>query len=128
MSVDTEFAVRKGIRNNPLLREVDSRHRGELHRYMVLVALGVGLLLFSAWQRESVIDRQRQIEELRKSEAEELDLNRQIRLTLETYTAQTRLEERALELGLRQPTLSETIVIERTHASTPAPGVVAQAH
>ena len=127
MSVDTEFAVRRGIRNNPVLREVDSRHRGELHRYMLLVALGVVLFLFSAWQRDSVNQYRKQIAELEQSEMQEKELNRKFRLTLETLSAPTRIEPLALELGLRLPSLSETLVIPRAPASVPPLGVVAQA-
>ena len=67
MSVDTEFGVSRDIRNNPVLREVDSRHRGELRRYMLLVALGVMLFLFSAWQRAAVDRHARAIESLKQS-------------------------------------------------------------
>jgi len=127
MSVDTEFAVRRDIRNNPVLREVDSRHRGELHRYMLLVALGVVLFLFSAWQRGSVLQNLKDIEELKKSKAEEEIANRHLRLNLEMLSSPQRVEREALELGLRPPLLSETLVIERAPARAPAnTGVVAQ--
>jgi cbb3-type cytochrome oxidase subunit 3 len=129
MSVDTEFAVKRDIRNNPVLREVDERHRGELHRYMLLVALGVALFLFSAWQRGSVNQARKQIQELEQSEAQEKFLTGQIRLTLETFSAPEMIEPRALELGLRLPSLSETLVIDLAPptASAPPTGVVAQA-
>jgi len=127
MSVDTEFAVRRDIRNNPVLREVDSRHRGELHRYMLLVALGVVLFLFSAWQRASVIQNLKDIEELKKAKAQEEIANRHLRLNLEMLSSPQRVEREALELGLRPPLLSETLVIERAPAHAPATsGVVAQ--
>jgi hypothetical protein len=128
MSVDTEFAVRRDIRNNPVLREVDSRHRGELRRYMLLVGLGVALFLFSAWQRNSVWQHRLEIDALTRDRAQEEDLNGRFRLTLETFGAPKMIEERALQLGLRPPLSSETIIIERTPApaSAPATGVVAQ--
>ena len=129
MSVDTEFAVRKDIRNNPVLREVDSRHRGELHRYLLLVALGVALFLFSAWQRASVIQNLKDIEELKKSQAQAEIANDRLRLNLAVLNAPQMIERQAIELGLRSPSLSETMVIQRAPApaSAPATGVVAQA-
>jgi hypothetical protein len=129
MSIDTEFAIRRDIRNNPVLREVDSRHRGELRRYMLLVALGVVLFLFSAWQRSSVNQHLKEIEELKQSQEDEERLNRRIRLTLATFTAPETIERQAHELGLRPPSLSETMVIERLSAPPPAQatGVVAEA-
>ena len=127
MSIDTEFAVRKGIRNNPVLREVDSRHRGDLRRYMLLVGLSVAVLLFSAWQREGVRAHASSIDTLSKSRADEDALNRQFRLYLETLTAEPEIARRARALGLREPLLTESIVIVLAPESAPATGVVAQA-
>ena len=127
MSIDTEFAVRKGIRNNPVLREVDSRQRSDLRRYLLLVGLSVALLLFSAWQREGVRGHARAIEDLNKWRADEERINRQLRLNLATFSAEPEIARRARQLGLRPPSLAETMVIERVPESAPATGVVAQA-
>ena len=127
MSIDTEYAIRKNIQNNPLLREIDTRQRGELRQYLLLVALGVLLILFSAYQRQRVQARVAEVELLKQQHAEALEANRKLRLNQEMFSSPQVIERGALDLGLRQPSLAETIVIERAPESAPAPGVVAQA-
>jgi hypothetical protein len=127
MSIDTEYAVKKDIRNNPLMREIDTRHRGELRRYLMLVALSVLVLLASAWQRQRVQALASEVETLKMQQALELENNRKLRLNQEMFNSPPLIERGALDLGLHRPSLAETMVIERAPESSPASGVVAQA-
>ncbi|MEO7192871.1 MAG: hypothetical protein ABI051_17640 [Vicinamibacterales bacterium] len=127
MSIDTEYAVRRGIRNNTVLREVDSRHRGELLRYLLLVSGTVLLLLFSAWQRAEVLEHTRNIEQLRKEQNQETVNRRKLNLNLQMLQTPQHIEQRAMQMGLQRPSIATTVVIERAPESTPADGgVVAQ--
>jgi len=128
MSIDLEYAIKSDIRNNPIVREADRRERREFHRIMLLAALAVALLLFSAWQHFETLRYGYTIEELRAHREYEETVNRQLRLNVETLRAPQKVEDRARrELGLVAPLPADTIVIERARASVPAPGVVAQA-
>lgn len=128
MSIDLEYAIKKDIRNNPVIREFDVRERREFRRIMLLAALSVGLLLFAAWQHFETLRQDMAIEGLRINRQVEERINRQLRLNVEALRAPQRLEDRARrELGLVRPTPADTVVIERAVASTPSPNVVAQA-
>ena len=50
MSIDVEYAIKKDVRNNPIVREVDLAQRQEFRRNVWLGVLVVATLLFSAWQ------------------------------------------------------------------------------
>jgi hypothetical protein len=126
MSVDLEYAIKKDIRNNAVIRGVDERERREFSRIVLLAALAVGLLLFSAWQHFETLRYGYGIEQLRLNRAYEETINRQLRLNVEALKTPQKLEERAgRELGLTAPSSEQTIVIERAEPTAPAPDVVA---
>jgi hypothetical protein len=127
MSVDVEYAIKKDIRNNPVIREVDTRQTREFRRIVALACLAVGMLLFSAWQHFQMRAAGYQIERLRLDRAAEETTNRQLRLNVETLRAPRDIERRARAMGLVQPTLEDTVVVERTPAPQTPQGVVALA-
>jgi hypothetical protein len=128
MSIDLEYAIKKDIRNNPVLREVDTLERREFRRIVLLAGLAVAMLLFSAWQHFETVKYNRSIESLRLDRSREEAVNRQLRLNLETLRAPQHVEQRARrELGLATPSAVDTLVIERARASSPSRAIVAQA-
>jgi hypothetical protein len=127
MSIDLEYAIKSDIRNNPVVRETDTRHGRELRRTLLLGVVTVAMLLFSVWWRSQMDLTGYAIEEWKAHRAEELSKNRQLRLNLEALQAPQVIEPRARRLGLRRPSLDETVVIERTHDTRPAGTILAQA-
>ncbi len=127
MSIELEYAVKKGIRNNSVVRQADIRQRAELRSMMVIGVVVFGVLLLSAWQQFAMFDTGVRIERLRSEHENELSKNRQLRLNLAVRRAPEELARRAQALGLRPPTLAETIVIERIHQPADAGSVVASA-
>jgi hypothetical protein len=126
MNVDVEFAVRKDIRNNPVVREIDAQQKREFRRIVWLACLGVALLLFSAWQHFEIVSHGYAIERLQQEIAREDVVNRRLRLNLETLRAPQEIESRARrELGLAAPTDKDTIVIVRTAKSPSGRSMVA---
>ena len=126
MSIELEYAVKKDIANRAVVREADARQRAELRSLMLLAAVVVGMLLFSAWQQYGRFDAQLRLERLRAAYAQELDYNRQLRLNLATLRAPAALVDRAEAIGMRPAGLDETIVIERLHQPATAGSVVAE--
>jgi hypothetical protein len=127
MSIDPKYAIKKDIRNNPVLRETDTRQKREFLRILLLVVLSVAALLFSAkWATEMRIAKY-SLEDLRQAVEAEQAANRKLRLNLETLRAPQAIEGRAEAIGLRAPTLEETVVIELTHEASPSGTIVAQA-
>jgi cell division protein FtsL len=127
MSIDVEYAIKKDVRNNPIVRDVDRRQRRELLRTLVLGSLVVGMLLFSGWQHYQVIDEGYQVEALLKDRAEAEALNRRLRLEVDALRRPELIERRAIEeLHMVYPTSAETLHIERVTTAAPDRAVVAQ--
>lgn len=128
MSIDIEYAIKKDIRNNPVIRELDTAQKREFRRGAWMAGLVVALLLFSAWQHFETRRHGMRIERLRMDQTYEETVNRQLRLNLETLRAPQQVERRARqELGLELPSAKDTLVIERVRMSSPSRAVVAQA-
>jgi len=127
MSIELEYAVKKGIRNTGVVRTADARQRSELRRVVAVAGLVVAMLLFSAWQHFGRLEVTRRIEDLRADYARERTSNRQLRLNLERLRSPEALEPRAAQLGMRRPTLADTIVIERLQQPATSESVVASA-
>jgi hypothetical protein len=128
MSIDLEYAIKKDIRNNPVLREIDTRERREIRRMIWLSLVVVGLVLFAAWQHFEIVRAGYATEDLRAQIAQEEVDNRKLRLSFELLRSPQALERRAVrELGMAAPLPGDTMIIERVPAAAPyGGGVVAQ--
>jgi cell division protein FtsL len=126
MNIDLEYAIKKDIQNNPVVREIDLQQKREFNRMVWSAAVIVGMLLFSAWQHFDIVNNGYQVEKLRLEKAAEESLNRKLRLELETLRRPQQIESYAIKtLRMSPPSSADTIVIERTTPSTPARSIVA---
>jgi len=123
-----EYAIKKDVRNNPIVREVDEARQRELWKSGGVAAVLVLLVLFSAWQHFELLRHGYQLEELQREKAEQEELGRQYRLEIDTLRSPTRIETLATEqLHLVAPTGADAIVIERVvPADPPEKSVVAR--
>ena len=128
MSGEFEYAIRKDVRNNPIVREVDEARQRELWTSVGIAGFLVVVLLFSAWQHFELLRHGYQIEALQRERAVEEETARRLRLEIETLQSPTRIEALAMEqLHLVAPSRDEAIVIERVvPADPPASSVVAR--
>jgi len=122
-----EYEIRKDFRNNQIVREVDERRLRDLW-----MSLGVGValvmvLLFSAWQHFELLRHGYKLEQMQRDRAAENDINRHLRLEMETLRSPQRIEKLATErLGMVSPGDGEAAVLERvTPQEAPAKSVVA---
>lgn len=124
-----EYAIKKDIRNNPIVREVDERRLQEQWRSVALGVLFVGVLLFSGWQRVELLQHGYRVEQMQKERGDEAEINRHLRLEIETLKSPRRIEKLAVdELKLVSPETGAAIVIERVVPPAPPPAsVVAKA-
>jgi cell division protein FtsL len=128
MNIDVEYAIKKDVRNNPVVRGVDVQQRQELFRSLLVGAAIVGMLLFSAWQHYLLIDHSYRVQQLLTERASEERLNRRLRLEVESLRAPEIVEKRAMkELGMIYPAPEQTLVIERVSSSTAPRAIVASA-
>jgi cell division protein FtsL len=123
-----EYAIKKDVRNNPIVREVDEARQRELWRSVGLAGLLVLVLLFSAWQHFELLRHGYKVEELERERTRQEELNRQYRLEIETLRSPRRIEVLATQkLHLVAPSREEAIVLERvTPTDPPAKSVVAR--
>ena len=122
-----DFRITRDIRNAPIVREIDRRRQRELWRSTAVGVCFVVVMLFSAWQNFELIRYGYAIEQMEQERSEQLDLNRHLRLEIETLTAPQRIERIATaELGLAPPAGAGVQVVERRVASAP-PGAAAVA-
>jgi len=123
-----EYAIKKDVRNNPIVREVDEARQRELWTSVGIAGFLVVVLLFSAWQHFELLRHGYQIEALQRERAVEEETARRLRLEIETLQSPTRIETLAMEqLHLVVPSRDEAIVIERVvPADPPASSVVAR--
>jgi cell division protein FtsL len=115
-----EYAIRKDVRNNPIVREVDEARQRELWKLVGLAGVSVVVLLFFAWPHFELIRNGYQIEQLQQERGEQEELTRKLRLEVESLKSPTRIEALAMErLHLVSPGQGEAIVIERVVAAEP---------
>ena len=127
MAESFEYAVRKDVRNNPIVREVDEARQRELWKSVGLTVGFVIVLLFFAWPHGELMVNGYKIEKLQKEKEVEEEMTRQLRLEIETLRAPQRIEMLATtRLHLVTPKRDEAIVLERAvPAELPASSVVA---
>ncbi len=125
--LDFEYAIKRDIRNNPIVREVDQARQRQLWRSVGIGLFLVVVLLFSAWQHFELLRHGYQIERMQQERAAEEEVNRHLRLEIETLKAPKRIEKIATEqLHLVAPSRGQAIVIERvTSPASPEKSVVA---
>jgi len=123
-----EYAIKKDVRNNPIVREVDEARQRGLWKTVAIASVLVAMFLFSAWQRTQLLRHGYQIEELQRQRAAEEEAGHQLRLEIDTLKSPKRIEALATErLHLVAPSPDEAIVIERVvPAAPPAKSVVAK--
>jgi cell division protein FtsL len=123
-----EYAIKKDVRNNPIVREVDEARQRELWTSGGIAALLVLLVLFSAWQHFELLRHGYRVEEMQREKGEQEEVGRQYRLEIDTLRSPRRIEALATEqLHLVRPTGADAIVIERAiPAEPPASSVVAR--
>jgi cell division protein FtsL len=116
-----EYAIRKDVRNNPIVREVDEERQKELWQSVGIVVVLVLVLMFSAWQHFELLRHGYRLEQMQREHAAEDDINRHLRLEIETLRAPQRIEKLATDrLGMVAPAADEAIVLERATAVEPA--------
>jgi cell division protein FtsL len=123
-----EWAIKKDVRNNPIVREVDRERHRDMWRSVGVSVFLVVVLVFAAWQQFELKRYGYRMEETQKLLEEEGITGRRLRLELEMLRSHAFVEREARRrLHMAEPRPGEYTVIERVF-ETPAPpqSVVAQ--
>jgi cell division protein FtsL len=117
-----EYAIKKDVRNNPIVREVDRNRQREMIRSVAVGVVFVSMLLFSAWQHFELLRHGYRLEEMQRDRAAESEINRHLRLEIETLRSPARIERLATgRLHMVAPGPGDASVIERVLPSAPPP-------
>jgi cell division protein FtsL len=118
--MDFEYAVRKDVRNNPIVREVDEARQQQLWRSARIGAILVVVVLFSAWQHFQLVSHGYRLQRMQQERAAEEEINRHLRLEIETLREPRRIERLATQkLRMVTPDREQAIVLERVTPSAP---------
>ena len=125
--MEFEYAIKKDVRNNPIVREVDEARLRQLWKTAGILGVLVVVVLFSVWQHFELLQHGYRLNDLQKARAQEEEINRRLRLELETLRSPQRIERVALtELGLVAPRDVDAVVLERVvPAEAPGKAIVA---
>jgi cell division protein FtsL len=117
-----EYAIKKDVRNNPIVREIDRDRQRDMFRSVAIGVFLVAVLLFSAWQHFELLRHGYRLEQMEKERAAEEEINRHLRLEIETLRSPARIERLATgRLRMVAPGPEDAAVIERVVPSTPPP-------
>jgi cell division protein FtsL len=115
-----EYAIKKDVRNNPIVREVDEARHRELWKSVAIAGFLVLVLLFSAWQHFELLRHGYRVEQMQHERAAEEEAARRLRLEIDTLRSPQRIEALATRrLRLVAPSKDEAVVIERVVPSEP---------
>ena len=115
-----EYQIKKDIRNNPIVREVDEARVRELWRSTAVGGLLVAVLLYAAWQHFEVIRFGYRLEQLQQARAAEEQVNRHLKLQVEALQRPQRIEQIArTQLKMVQPGPNDAVVLERVRPAEP---------
>jgi cell division protein FtsL len=123
-----EYAIKKDVRNNPIVREMDRTRQRELWKSLGVASFLLLVLLIAAFQHFELLRHGYQVEQMQEERVREEEAAEHLRLEIETLRSPKRIEALATQqLHLVAPTRDEAIVIERVvPADPPAKSIVAR--
>ena len=92
MKEPIEYAIKKDVRNNPIVREIDESRQRALWRWVRIGAFLVTVGLFSAWQHFEIIRHGYSIDQMEREHSELEETARRLRLEIETLRSPQRIE------------------------------------
>ena len=116
--MDFEHAIKMDVRNNPIVRELDQARQRELWRSMLIGCALVAVVLFSLWQRFSVMRVATQIESTERELSRENEIRRRQRLDVERLSAPLRIEALARKAHMVHVDRSTTRIIVRPSSTS----------
>jgi hypothetical protein len=124
--VDFEYAIKKDVRNNPIVREVDEARQRQIWRSLGVGGLLVAVVLFSAWQNSELIRHGYNMQRLQAEYTEQLEINRRLTLDVETLRSPELIEKKARDMKMVTPPPDRAVFIERvTPAAPPGKSIIA---
>jgi cell division protein FtsL len=116
-----EYAIKKDVRNNAIVREVDRARHRDMFRSVGAGAFLVVVLLYSAWQHFELLRHGYRLEQMQRDLEAEESISRHLHLEIETLRSPARIERIARQtLRMVEPQPEDAAIIERV-VRTPEP-------
>ncbi len=110
----SEYAVRKVVQNNAIVREVDEVRQREMWQWVWMGVVLVLVLLVSVALHFGLLQHAIDMEQLQRAHLAEEETNRKLRLQIDMLSSPKRIEDAATgRLHMVWPALGDTIVIQR---------------
>ena len=109
--MDFEHAIKMDVRNNPIVRELDRARQRELWRWVLVGGALVGVILFSVWQRFSVMRVATEIERVQRDLGQAAEQHRRLLLEVEQLSSPQRIERLATKQRMVHADQSTTRII-----------------
>ena len=116
--MDFEHAIKMDVRNNPIVRELDQARQREIWRSMLIGGALVAVILFSLWQRFSVMRVGTRIEGVHRELSLALEEQRRLTVEVERLSAPARIAPLARRLDMIDADRATTRIITRPTAAT----------
>ncbi len=128
MSEPFEYAIKKDVRNNPIVREVDETRQRELWKSVAIAGFFVLAALFAALQHFELLRHGYRLEEMERDKTAAEEDARRLRVEIAVLKSPQRIEQVATrKLHLVAPSREDAIVLERiTPIAPPDSSVVAR--
>ena len=123
-----EWAIKKDVRNNPIVREVDLERHRDMWRSVAFSVLFVAVLLFVAWQQFALQQYGYRMGDTQELLEKEQSASRHLRLEIQALMAPHVIEKKATEqLHMVTPGPGDATYIERVvEPAAPPKSVLAQ--
>ena len=123
-----EYAIKKDVRNNPIVREVDRERHREMWRSVSVGVFLVAVLVFFVWRQVELLRHGYELGDLQAELATQEKANEQLRVQIEILRAPDRIEALARrQLRMVTPGPDDQGVIQRVIANeAPSPSVLAR--
>ena len=123
-----EYAIKKDVRNNPIVREVDRERHREMLRSFAVGSFLVAALVCFGWRHNELVFSGYEIGTIRDQRMAQDKINEKLRLEIETLKSLSRIEEFAKrDLHMVVPAPEDRGVIERVlPGDPPSSSVLAQ--
>ena len=109
-----EYAIKKDVRNNPIVREVDRERHREMFRSLAVGSFLVAVLVCFNWRHNELVFSGYEIGTIRAKRIAQDKINEELRLEIETLKALPRIDEFAKrDLHMVVPGPEDQEVIER---------------
>jgi hypothetical protein len=122
-----EYAIKKDVRNNPIVREVDRERHSEMWRSAGVGVFLVFVLVLFVWRHTDLFYQNVQAHDLQEETDAVRKQNDQLRVEIERARAFEQISVKAHQLHMIQPGPGDVDVIERAVSSPqPASSVLAR--